>query len=217
MGRGVLERSREQADASPLRDPSPGRPRRRAPRRRRASAASAGLRRLVACTALAVAGGLAGCSSATSDLPVRTEYDQSTAFHEWKTFRLASDGHGADSRRYPRYEEMVRQSVVEELTARGYTRIEDGTPDFRVAFELSFRGAASPQMAPDMGSTSPEQRAPAGSNPPGSLTIRMIDPTSSATLWEGTVSEFTISAIEPQNGIAKAVWRVLVEFPPITG
>jgi hypothetical protein len=119
--------------------------------------------------------------------------------------------------RYPRYEEMVRQAVVEELSARGYTRIEDGTPDFRVAFELSFRGSASTQMAPEMGSTAPEEREAAGSNPAGSLTLRMLDPISAAPLWEGTISEFTINAIEPEKGLRTAVWRVLVEFPPLSG
>ncbi len=168
---------------------------------------------------LAVAAALliTGCRSSTIELPVRTEYDRGTAFHEWKTFRLASDGHGAGSMRYPRYEEMVRQAVVEELKARGYTRIEDGTPDFRVAFELSFRGGASAQMAPEMGSTAPEERAAAGSNPAGSLTLRMLDPISAAPLWEGTISEFTINAIEPEKGLRTAVWRVLVEFPPLSG
>jgi hypothetical protein len=168
---------------------------------------------------LAVAAALliAGCGSSTIDLPVRTEYDRDTPFPEWKTFRLSSDGHDTDSMRYPRYEEMVRRAVVEELSARGYTRIEDGTPDFRVAFDLSFRGGPSAQMAPEMGSTQPEERAPAGSNPAGSLALRMLDPVSAETLWEGTVSEFTINIIEPEKGLRKAVWRVLVEFPPLSG
>lgn len=168
---------------------------------------------------LAVAAALliAGCGSSTIDLPVRTEYDRRTPFAQWKTFRLSSDGHAAGTMRYPRYEEMVRQAVVEELKARGYTRIEDGTPDFRVAFELSFRGGASAQTAPEMGSTAPEERAPAGSNPAGSLALRMLDPVSAETLWEGTISEFTINIIEPEKGLRKAVWRVLVEFPPLSG
>lgn len=160
---------------------------------------------------------IAGCGSSTIDLPVRTEYDRGTPFAEWKTFRLSSDGHETGSLRYPRYEEMVRQVIVEELSARGYTRIEDGTPDFRVAFELSFRGGASAQAAPEMGSIAPEERAPAGSNPAGSLTLRMLDPISAGILWEGTISEFTINIIEPEKGLRKAVWRVLVEFPPLSG
>ena len=159
---------------------------------------------------------LSGCASSTAELPVRTDYVRGTPFQEWKTFRFASDV-GEGSNRHPRFDEMTRQALLDELTSRGYTRIEDGTPDFRVNFELSFRGDSSQQMSPQMGSTDPSQREPAGSNPGGSLTIEMLDPGSSAVLWEGTISEFTINAIEPQKGLQRAVWRVLAEFPPLTG
>jgi hypothetical protein len=36
-------------------------------------------------------------------------------------------------------------------------------------------------------------------------------------LWTGQMSEIKINAIEPQKELKKAVWRVLVEFPPLTG
>ena len=159
---------------------------------------------------------VAGCASSIKELPVRTDYVRGTSFQEWKTFRFASDV-GASSNHHPRYDEMTRQALLDELTSRGYTRIEDGTPDFRVTFELSFRGDSSREMTPKMGSTDPSQREPAGSNPGGSLTIEMLDPESSAVLWEGTISEFTINAIETQKGLQRAVWRVLAEFPPLTG
>lgn len=156
---------------------------------------------------------IAGCGSTTTELPVRTSYAQGTSFQDWKTFRLAS----SESPRYPRYDEMTRRALVDQLVERGFVRIEDGRPNFRVAFELSFRGESTPQMAPEMGSTDPARRAPAGANPAGSLTIKMLDPETSEVLWEGTISEFTINAIEPQKGLEKAVWRVLVEFPPLAG
>lgn len=159
---------------------------------------------------------VAGCASSTKELPVRTDYVRGTPFQEWKTFRFASDV-GEGSNRHPKFDEMTRQALLDELTSRGYTRIEDGTPDFRVAFDLRFRGDSTSQMAPEMGSTDPSQREPAGPNPSGSLTIKMLDPGSAAVLWEGTISEFTITAIEPQKGMQSAVWRVLAEFPPLTG
>ncbi len=167
---------------------------------------------LVIATAL-----LAGCGSTTAELPVHTSYSPTTAFSQWATFRIASDGSGGSSHSYPRYEQMVRQALAEELSARGYTRIEDGSPDFRVGFELSFRGDSSAQMTPDMGSADPTRRAPAGSNPEGTLAIRMLDPHSAEVLWEGTVSDFTVSAVEPQQSLRRVVWRVLAEFPPLTG
>lgn len=51
----------------------------------------------------------------------------------------------------------------------------------------------------------------------GSLTIKMLDPVSSEILWTGHLGELKITVVEPQKQLNKAVWRVLVEFPPITG
>jgi hypothetical protein len=171
--------------------------------------------RLQGSFALVAACLLVGCTSSTAELPVRTTFEPSTPFHTWKTFRLASKSGLKVA--YPRYQQMVRDALVDELADRGYERIEDGAADFRVDFELGFRGDSAVQMTPEMGTTEPSERTLHGSNPSGSLTVSMLDPATGKKLWQGTVSEFTINAIEPQKGIRKAVWRVLVEFPPITG
>jgi hypothetical protein len=103
---------------------------------------------------------LLGCGSTTAELPVRTEYSKTTSFHEWKTFRFSSEPTGgSDVTRYPRYEKMVQQALLDELTDRGYTRIEDGTPDFRVAFDLRFRGDTTPKMTPEGGGADPTARS----------------------------------------------------------
>jgi len=161
---------------------------------------------------------LVGCTSTTAKRPVRTDYSKTTKFHEWKTFRLSTDGKSeSGASNYPKYEKMARQALEEELTARGYTRIEDGAPDFRVAFELVFRGAKTPRMTPEGGGAEPMARSYAGQTLSGSLTVKMLDPVSSQILWTGHISEIKMTAIEPQKELRKAVWRILVEFPPITG
>jgi len=159
---------------------------------------------------------VAGCTSATAERSVRTEYSRKTNFHEWKTFRFSTDGTGASSN-YPKYQKMTQQALEEELTIRGYSRIEDGSPDFRVAFDLVFRGDTTPQMTPEGGGAEPMARSYSGQTPTGSLTIKMLDPLTSQILWTGHISEIKMKAIEPQKELRKAVWRVLVEFPPITG
>jgi hypothetical protein len=45
----------------------------------------------------------------------------------------------------------------------------------------------------------------------------MLDPLTSEILWAGHISEIKMKAIEPYKELRKAVWRVLVEFPPLTG
>ena len=160
---------------------------------------------------------LAACTSTPSKLPVRTEYDKDTPIHEWKSFRFASDGKGSDYQRYPRFERMAREALERELTARGYTRLEVGSPDFRVAFELIFRGGTMPQAAPEARGAEPKASAYGGSSQRGTLIVRMLDPVTSEIQWTGQISEIKMNAIEPQKELEKAVRRLLVEFPPLTG
>ena len=76
--------------------------------------------------ALVAALAVGGCTTTTSNLPVRTDYSKTTAFHEWKNFRFTSDIKDIDYHRYPRFERMAQQALEKELTARGYTRAEEG-------------------------------------------------------------------------------------------
>jgi hypothetical protein len=167
--------------------------------------------------ALVVALAFVGCTSTTSRLPVRTDYSKTTAFHEWKDFRFALDSGKTDYQRYPRFERMAQQALEEELTARGYTRLEEGSPDFRVAFELIFRGGTKPQAAPDTKSAEPTVSAYGGSSQRGTLIVRMLDPDTAEILWTGQIAEIKMNVIEPQKELNKAVRRLLVEFPPLTG
>lgn len=160
---------------------------------------------------------LAGCMSTTSNLPVRTDYSRTTPFHEWKSFRFASDSRHTDYQRYPRFERMAQQALEDELTARGYTRLFEGSPDFRVAFELIFRGGTTPQAAPEARGAEPKATAYGGSSQRGTLIVRMLDPSTGEILWTGQISEIKMNAIEPQKELDKAVRRLLVEFPPLTG
>jgi hypothetical protein len=160
---------------------------------------------------------LAGCSSTPAERSVHTEYNKNTAFQEWKTYRFASDGKGADYTRYPRYEKMARIALEEEMKARGYERIEDGTPDFRVGFDLIFRGGKAPDSAPESAATEPGAQSYSGQGQTGTLIVKMLHAQTGEILWTGQVSEIKMKAIEPQKELRKAVWRVLVEFPPLTG
>lgn len=167
--------------------------------------------------ALAAALALTGCSTSAKDLPVRTEYSKTTAFHEWKTFRFASiEPRSPVGAQYPRYDQMIQKALVDELTAHGYSRIEDGTPDFRVSYELVFRGEDAPQSVPKGGGADPMARSYGGPTPGGSLTVRMLDPKNGEPLWTGHLADFKMTAIEPQKQLDSAIWRILVDFPPIT-
>ena len=56
-----------------------------------------------------------------------------------------------------------------------------------------------------------------GSGQRGTLIIKLVDPITGVIVWTGQMSEIKINPIEPQKELNKAVWRVLVEFPPLSG
>lgn len=157
-----------------------------------------------------------GCTSTTSNLPVRTDYSKTTAFHEWKRFRFASDSTRTDYQRYPRFERMAQEALETELVDRGYTRLADGSPDFRVSFDLIFRGSKKSRAAPEDKSAEPKATAYGGSSQRGTLVVKMHDPVSAEILWTGQISEIKMNVIEPQKELNKAVRRLLMEFPPLT-
>jgi len=159
---------------------------------------------------------IVGCTSTTSNLPVRTDYIKTAAFHEWKNFRFASESTRTDYQRYPRFERMAQQALETELVDRGYTRLAEGSPDFRVSFDLIFRGSKKSQAAPEDKSAEPKATAYGGSSQRGTLVVKMHDPVSAEILWTGQISEIKMNVIEPQKELNKAVRRLLMEFPPLT-
>lgn len=172
-----------------------------------------------ALTVLCVLALLLGCTSTQPavERPVRTEHDDRTDFSSWTTFRLASTAAAPDdASRFPRYEKMVRDALVQELTARGYQRAQDGHTDFRVASELVFSGS---RVSDGLDPTHGVDTGPAASTrgkPTATLTLKMLHPGTSQVLWQGELAGVEVDAVNPESAIRKAVWRVLVEFPPIT-
>ena len=164
---------------------------------------------------------IVGCSTSTQStarLQVYTEHDEATDFSTWKTFRLTiTPTEETDYTRYPRYEKLVRSALVQELTDRGYAQAQDGATDFRVAFELVFRGASNPQGLKDSHGVNTDPTMSTGTTSTSTLIIKMLDPRTSEVLWQGRLSAFGIDPVTPETSFKTAVWRVLVEFPPITG
>jgi hypothetical protein len=161
-----------------------------------------------------------GCSTArrNAELQVRTEYEAGTKFLQWKTFRIASEPavpHGQSS--YPNLQRLVREALIAELEARGYQRADNGGTDFRVAFDLVFSGTT---MRDGFDSTYGTDTGPAESTrgkPTATLTVRMLHPGTSQVLWQGEMGGVEIDAVNPEQQLRKAVWRVLMEFPPLSG
>ena len=167
-----------------------------------------------------VAAGLLFSSCATTkpkDLRVRVEYSKTVNWSEMNGFRLASSPSETSHTRYKKLEGTVSKILIEELTARGYERIENGTTHFRVAFDLVFRGDKRPSDGASPYGSDATPGSVKGAGQVSHLTIKMLDPGTSQILWEGTVTGFAVDLISPESELRKAVWRLLAEFPPITG
>ncbi len=170
----------------------------------------------IVCTAAGL--GLACSSSTPAELRVSTEYSKTMKWVDMRSFRMAS-GVPTDTSytRYPRYERMISDLLVEQLTSRGYIRTEDGPTDFRVSFELVVRGDTSPSAGNSPYGTDALPATAKGSGQVSSLIVRMLDPATAEILWQGTVTGFGLDAVRAESELRKAVWRVLAEFPPLTG
>ncbi len=152
-----------------------------------------------------------------AQLQARTEYDATVQWTDLRSFRMAS-GQAAETNytRYPHYERMVHTVLIEELVQRGYTLAENGPTDFRVAFELVFRGDRSPSMGAAPFDTNELPASVKGSGQTSTLIVRMLHPKTAQVMWTGTVSGFNVG-VAPEKEFRAAVWRLLAEFPPITG
>ena len=160
----------------------------------------------------------AACSTTTpAQLQARTEYDTTVQWTDLRSFRMVSEQPAETSyTRYPHYEQVVHDVLVEELVKRGYTLAENSPTDFRVAFELVFRGDRTPSMGTAPFDANELPASVKGSGQTSSLIVRMLHPITSHVMWTGTVSGFSVG-VTPEKEFRAAVWRLLAEFPPITG
>jgi hypothetical protein len=158
-----------------------------------------------------------GCSTTRSaDLQVKTTYDAGTDFSGWKTFRFSvSTSSDSEGHRYLRFDKEIRAAIEENLEGRGYRRLEDGVPDFRIAFSFTSRGDHGSDMDRQYANepTTSTRTRPTKTN---TLVIKMLNTSTSEVLWEGQVTGFNLDAVQHQAEFRKAVWRLFVEFPPIT-
>ena len=154
----------------------------------------------------------AGCTSKPAELPVRTQYPKDVDFSVLKSFRPASSI-VEEAKEYPKFQEMARQTVAEELAARGYARLEDGTPDFRVRTHLRFKSYATKRLSASP--TTGEPMATKSDLRNVTLIVEMLSPVGEKVIWQGTVSGFQLDPFKPRSDLRSAAWRLFVEFPPL--
>lgn len=164
----------------------------------------------------------AACASTHTELSVHTSHPPDVDFTARRAFRVASqpatatDGdRAADLGHSQRLDRLAREALHDELVARGFEAVDDGTPDFRVAWLLSFRSPGGRPPREGASVSDPLPPAATGSNPNGTLEVTMIEPTTLRVLWHGTVSGIRVDPLRPEQDLRLAARRLLAEFPPL--
>ena len=153
-----------------------------------------------------------GCTTKPAELPVKIQYSKTFDFSNLKTFRPAADI-DPDAAHYPKYQAMAREIVEEELVARSYVRLEDGTPDFRVRAHLRFRSYEAKKMGSDPTTGGPQ--ATRDDIRQVTLVVEMLSSGDETVVWRGEVSGFNLDPVKSRANIRGAAWRLFVEFPPL--
>ncbi len=155
---------------------------------------------------------VAGCATKPAELPIRIHYSKDVDFSALKTFRPAVSVE-PEASSSPKYQAMAREVVEEELIARSYTRMKDGTPDFRVRAHLRFRSFESRKLGTDKTTGNPT--ATKDDIRDVTLIVEILSAVDETVIWTGTVSGFKLDPVKSRSNIKGAAWRLFVEFPPL--
>ncbi len=171
-----------------------------------------------------------GCST----MSVRSEYDRKIEFSRYRIFSWV----GARDRPKPPPEwldKLVRETVEQELVAKGYQKADGKEPDFLVAYDAAIEERTVWQpVFPGAGVPSPGTPSINPSSPvwwpffsgtgtvtvcpyvfrEGTLLIDFFDASSERLAWRGCAVDVVGNRSEAQKKIQTAVKRLLQRFPP---
>ena len=158
---------------------------------------------------------------------VSQDYDPSTNFSNLHTFgwfeseRPESGNVHLDN---PLIDQRVRRAIVTTLTAKGYRKIEEGTPYFRVNFFLTVdRKIESSGSSYRMGTYGRHGGASVGTGTQireykeGTLVIDVLGPGDEDLVWRGSGSKRLSKQTTPEKTteiVNKVVAVILGQFPP---
>lgn len=166
-------------------------------------------------------------SSCGSSLQVRTDYDREYDFSKFKTYRWAANTevHPNDElAKNPLLYKRVQAGVDKALTAKGFTKLESGDPDF-VVLALAgvkeklqvyqtgpaYRGWYDPWWGPYGGSTHVSQYEE------GTLIIDFVSWSNKELAWRGMGTDVIRGETnneKVQKRIDEVTAQILAAFPP---
>lgn len=171
---------------------------------------------------------LAGCVGYS----VRYDYDPAAPFANLHTFSWyqadASAQERPDRVNDSIMDRRVRRLVEAELTARGYQRVSEGTPDFLVAYHPVFRDRVVASTIPADPWWGYGWDRPWLYGPPagftelevyreGSLVLDLVDARNHRLIWQAVAEGALTGFRDPQDAeeqLGRTVKKMLERFPP---
>jgi Ca-activated chloride channel family protein len=161
--------------------------------------------------ALLLALALGGCSS----LRIAADWDRDIDFHSYRSYKWAPIEAGEETRGTDRtlLDKRVRSAVDRELTAKGYTRAEDGPTDMLLVYRAKVRDKID--VYADYGYPRRWGRGVSiYEYREGTLAILIVDPKLDQVIWQGWAQGVVADPERSDEKIREAVRKVLKRFPP---
>lgn len=172
-------------------------------------------------------------SACASNIEIQTDYNRNADFAALETFAwqdTAVSSTGAyDPDVAQRVDSIVRRSVVENLTAKGYRQTDDGEPDFLVSYHVVVTEEEDPILYEerenvfDTSDIEPGEpfkiyredlRINEGLIRKGTLIVFFLEPDSKRLIWQGIAAGTAISPRDALRKSEQAVDAMLAQFPP---
>ncbi|HUO83448.1 MAG TPA: DUF4136 domain-containing protein [Gammaproteobacteria bacterium] len=172
-------------------------------------------------------------AACASDIEIQTDYNRTTDFAALETFAWQDPGVSTTGTYDPdvarRVEAIVRSSVVENLTAKGYREVSDREPDFLVSYHVVVTEEEDPRLYEerlnvfDSADLDPGEsfqvyredlRINQGIIRKGTLILFFVEPASKRLVWQGIAAGTAISPRDALRKSGQAVDGMLAEFPP---
>ena len=179
------------------------------------------------CFLILLLGSALGCAGA---LQVQTDYSEATDFTRLQSFawQASEIGYAADfdAAVVERLDSDIRTTVVETLTAKGYTRVPADHADFWVSYHVVVTQEEDPLLSyekrvstifggdRDIPIYREDMRIGSGMLTKGTLILFLVDPASRALLWQAVAADTLSSTDAAMRVASRAVRQMLDHFPP---
>jgi len=152
---------------------------------------------------------LTGCST----IQVETDYNREVDFSKYKTYRWIPHVKGTEDNPLmndPLIESHVRNAVNTEMAKKGFTKIEEGHPDFLMAYYFTARNRVD--VTHYYGYWYPQTNVYRYQE--GTLVIDMVDREEKQLIWRGWATGVLEDRSRINDQINYSVQKLLKKYPP---